>query len=154
LALCGWRGKACAAKAKSLDGLPGRKPAVSKFPAMWPREPRLAAGAVSERQRQSQSLWILQRSAPAKRAAAKTSRVFGRPNDWVWMTIRRVRRRWTGLGGAQCCASSGWRWKPSFFRVGLPVSVSPTSHTPASVRGSAPICAEYRRAFSAGDPAC
>jgi len=38
----GARGKAGAAKAKSLDGLPNGNPAVSKFPTMWPRESRSA----------------------------------------------------------------------------------------------------------------
>jgi hypothetical protein len=39
----GRQGKADAAKAKSLDGILLRTPAVSKFPTMWPREPRLVA---------------------------------------------------------------------------------------------------------------
>ena len=41
----GRRGKADAAKAK-LGGLPSRKPAFSKSPTLWPREPQVAAATL------------------------------------------------------------------------------------------------------------
>ncbi len=42
----GQGGQAGVAKAKSLNGLPNGKPALSKFPAMWPRETTARSGDI------------------------------------------------------------------------------------------------------------
>jgi hypothetical protein len=72
----GARGKADAAKAKSLDGLLSRKTALSKLPAMWPRETKARSGdivAEYNRQRQNQSLWVLTRGTARSGSKRKTS---------------------------------------------------------------------------------
>jgi len=109
----GARGEAGAAKAMSFDDFPHRKPAVGKFQGDVPRQ-RAVGGhrcAVESPKAKPKSLRFAAERL-AKRAAARTPRVFGCPNDRLWVTVRRVRLRRTALAEARCCASSGRRWKP------------------------------------------